>query len=236
MATNQNHTQSVNANRQDKTKAIKWEANPLGHKQNFTFKNCKAWNRYKQTCTTQYIRGEINPHELCAGLNLPDDRNPWNVLRSVIDQFYQREKDIAWKLFESREAREKAQQLEERNRKLWDTLWKQDERIGELKTLLENDTSDKAGKEPENTDTPTYCTLKDCNPAGCALSTIWENHYPCKGIRNLIELYNDRGRQLQQAKEEIESLKIEKERIQEIADIALRRLLELEEKVNAAHR
>lgn len=184
----------------------------------------------------QYIRGEINPHALCAGLNLPDDRNPWNVLRSVIDQFYQREKDIAWKLFESREAREKAQQLEERNRKLWDTLWKQDERIGELKTLLENDTSDKAGKEPENTDTPTYRTLKDCNPAGCALSTIWENHYPCKGIRNLIELYNDRGRQLQQAKEEIESLKIEKERIQEIADIALRRLLELEEKVNAAHR
>lgn len=138
MATNQNCTQSANADRQNNTQSITWKTSPLTDKKNFRFKDCKAWNQYRQNNTAQYIRVEVaTDYSPSAGLSIPTDPNPWNVLRSVIDQFYQREIDIAWKLLKAQQATENGQKLEEKNRELQEIFWKQDKRIGELKALLE---------------------------------------------------------------------------------------------------
>lgn len=226
MSTHQNCTQSANANRQNNTKSITWKTSPLTNKQNFTFKDCKAWNRYKQIRTTQRIRAEVAPdYSPGAALNLPTDSNPWNVLRSVIDQFYQREIDIAWKLFKGRKATEKGQRLEEKSEMPAD-----------------------AATEPDNAATPDHYTLEDCKAYNdfhrdlcnqysfsCLLLTIPENPRPWESIHDLIGLYYDRERQLRFALKETERLKTEKKKAQEIADTALRRLFELEGKVNATH-
>lgn len=275
MATHQNCTQSANADRQNNTKSITWKTSPLTDKKNFRFKDCKAWNQYRQNNTALYIRAEVSPdYSPCASLNLPTNPNPWNVLRSVIDQFYQREADIAWKLLKAQQATEKGQKLEEKNKELQEIFWKQDKRIGELKALLEKgntpvDHSANAMREktvsyrefeiekreapiranirPENT-TPAHYTIEDCRAYNdfqhdmckqyspdCLLLTLSENPHPWKSIRSLIELYYDRKRQLRFALQEIGRLKDEKKKAQEIADIALRGLYELEEKVNATH-
>lgn len=118
-------------------KPVTWVTSPLGRKKYFSFKDCKVWNQYKQTGVTQYIRGEIDPdYTGCAVLNIPDDPHPWNAMRSVIDQFYQRERVIAWERYEAREAIKKAQQLEEKNKQLDNARWILDSRIGELKEEL----------------------------------------------------------------------------------------------------
>lgn len=144
-------------------KPIIWETSPLGRKQYFSFKNCKTWNQYEQTGVTQYIRAEIDPHyTACAVLNIPDDPHPWNALRSVIDQFYQRERVIAWERYEAREAIKKAQQLEEKNKQLDDARWILDSRIGELKKELVQ-AHDKIAKLESNqpAEIPTRLNLLD---------------------------------------------------------------------------
>lgn len=119
-------------------KPIFWEPNPLGRKKYFSFKNCKTWNQHRQTRVTQYIRAEIDPdYTGCVNLSIPDDPHPWNTMRSVIDQFYQREREIAWERLNAREAIKKAQELEERYKELDNIRWAQDARIGELKRELE---------------------------------------------------------------------------------------------------
>lgn len=129
--------QSTSPGKPADQKPVTWVACPLGRKQNFSFKNCKTWSQYKQTGVTQYIRGEIDPgYTGCAVLNIPDDPHPWNAMRSVIDQFYQRERVIAWERYEAREAIKKAQRLEEKNKQLDNARWILDSRIGELKKEL----------------------------------------------------------------------------------------------------
>ena len=72
-------------------------------KERFSFKDCKAWNTYRAECTDAYVLGNIDPgYTGCAILNIPDDPHPWNALRSVIDQFYQRERDIARERYNAR--------------------------------------------------------------------------------------------------------------------------------------
>lgn len=226
MATHQNRTQSANADRQNNAKSITWKTLPLTDKKDFRFKDCKTWNRYRQNNTAQYLRAEGGPdYSPCASLNLPTDPNPWNILRSVIDQFYQREIDITRRLLKAQEATEKAQQLEEK------------------REMPAN-----ANTQPGNASTSTYYTLEDCRAyndfqrgmckqysSDCHLLTISENPHPWEGIHNLIELYYDRERQLRFTLQEIGRLKVEKDKVQEIADIALKGLYKLEEKVNAAH-
>ena len=103
-------------------------------KERFSFKDCKAWNIYKAECVDVYTLGNIDPdYTGCAVLNIPDDPHPWNAMRSVIDQFYQRERVIAWERHEAREAIKKAQRLEEKNQQLDGARWILDSRIGELK-------------------------------------------------------------------------------------------------------
>lgn len=229
MKTNQNYIQPANSDRQDKTKSITWKTSLLTDKQNFRFKDCIAWSQYQQTNTMCYLRGEVDPnYPDCTSLNIPANANPWNVLRSVIDQFYKREIDIAWELFKSRKATEKAKKLEEKNEELQEIFWKQDKCIGELETILEknktlNDAPATESEEPENDDAPAYYTLEDCKAYNdfqrnmckqysphCTLLAVSENTHPWNNVYNLIELYYDRDRQLHFAIEEIERLKAEK--------------------------
>ncbi|WP_455640031.1 hypothetical protein [Parabacteroides sp.] len=70
----------------------------------------------------------------CAILNIPDDPHPWNALRSVIDQFYQRERDIASERYDSRKATEKAKKLEERNNELTYQLEQVQTELSQLKS------------------------------------------------------------------------------------------------------
>lgn len=217
--------QSTSHRKSGEQKHVIWEPSPLGQKY-FTFKDCKTWNRYKQISTAQYIRAEAGPdYSSHAGLNLPSDPNPWNVLRSVIDQFYQREINIAQRFLKVQETTGKTQKLEE-------------------KREIPTDTDTR----PENTPIPTYFTLEGCRTyndfqrdlckqysSDCHLLTISENPHPWESVCYLIELYYDRERQLRFALQEIGRLKDEKEKVQEIADIALKGLLKLEEKVNATH-
>ena len=106
-------------------------------KERFTFKDCKAWNIFNAECVDVHVLGNIDPHYTgCAVLSIPDDPHPWNAFRSVIDQFYQRERVIAWERYETRVAIKKAQQLEEKNKQLYDARGILDSRIGELKKAL----------------------------------------------------------------------------------------------------
>lgn len=57
---------------------IRRQPHPLGRKQNFNRKDCVAWNQYKEVLSS----GGKN-------LTIPNDPNPWNCLRAVIDQFYE---------------------------------------------------------------------------------------------------------------------------------------------------
>lgn len=118
-------------------KPATWVASPIERKKYFSFKNCKAWNQYKQTGVTQYIKGNIDPdYTGCTILNIPDDPHPWNAMRTIIDQFYQRERDIAWERYEARKAIEKATKIEDRNNQLCNARWILDSRIGDLKKEL----------------------------------------------------------------------------------------------------
>ncbi len=129
--------QSTSHRKPGDQKPVTWVASPLGYKKYFSFKDCKAWNQYKQTGVTQYIRGEIDPdYTGCAILNIPNDPHPWNTMRSVIDQYYQRERVIAWERYEARKAIKKAQQLEEKNKQLDNARWMLDSCTGELKKEL----------------------------------------------------------------------------------------------------
>lgn len=106
-------------------------------KERFSFKDCKAWNIYRAECVDVYIMGNIDPdYAGCAVLNIPDNPHPWNTLRSVIEQFYQREKNIAKERICAHEAIEKTQRLEGKNKQLDDARWILDSHIGELKKEL----------------------------------------------------------------------------------------------------
>lgn len=84
-------------------------------KERFSFKDCKAWNIYNAECLDVHILGNIDPgYTGCPVLDIPDDPHSWNAMRSVIDQFYQREKDIAWERYGAREAIKKASKLEKK--------------------------------------------------------------------------------------------------------------------------
>lgn len=110
---------------------------PVKDKERFSFKDCKAWNIYRAELVDIYIMGNIDPdYAGCAVLNIPDNPHPWNTLRSVIEQFYQREKNIAKERISAHEAIEKTQRLEEKNKQLDDARWILDSRIGELKKEL----------------------------------------------------------------------------------------------------
>lgn len=107
-------------------------------KERFSFKDCKVWNIYNAECLDVYVLGNIDPgYTGCSVLNIPNDPHPWNAMRSIIDQFYQREKEIALERHHARKAIEKTAKLEERNKQLDEGRWILDSRVGELKKEIE---------------------------------------------------------------------------------------------------
>ena len=123
--------------RYSKGSPLQWPTSPVKDKERFSFKDCKAWNIYRAELVDIYIMGNINPdYTGCAVLDIPDDPHPWNTLRSVIEQFYQREKDIAKERIYAHEAIEKASKQEERIQRLDRTIFETDDIILELKKEL----------------------------------------------------------------------------------------------------
>ena len=61
---------------------------------NYTPKECRAFNQKSLELTNKFAKGNFKNAE-CKELILPDDVHPWNILYSVIDQFYKREYERA---------------------------------------------------------------------------------------------------------------------------------------------
>ena len=57
---------------------------------NYTLKECRMFNQKQLETTTAFMKGNFKNPE-CKVLVIPDEAHPWNILHSVIEQFYKRE-------------------------------------------------------------------------------------------------------------------------------------------------
>lgn len=95
----------------------------LTKKVNFSFKDCKAWNSHKAKNMLNYIHEHVDPdYNDFKSIDIPDNPNPWNVLRYVIEQFYQREYCTSLQRNYVRKAEERVKILESQNNQLTDQL------------------------------------------------------------------------------------------------------------------
>lgn len=106
----------------------------LADKKNFNKKDCIEWNRILANNAIAYIEVEVGKKfNDIRELQIPEDGNPWNIVRSLISQFYQREKDLAWERFEVQKAINTYDKQKEEIKSLSDLYWKDQEAIKALK-------------------------------------------------------------------------------------------------------
>lgn len=98
----------------------------------YTLKECRAFNQKSLELTTKFAKGNLKNGE-CKELTLPDEAHPWNILHSVIDQFYKREYGRAQLIdiarCELKEAKELLGEIKEQN----NLYWKMQKEISDLK-------------------------------------------------------------------------------------------------------
>lgn len=85
-------------------KSVSPDPDSLIAKQESQLSDCKVWSYLRKERTTDYIKSMIDPKGVSATLFIPDSANPWNIVKSVVNQFYDREKDIAWGRYDYRKA------------------------------------------------------------------------------------------------------------------------------------
>lgn len=106
----------------------------LADKKNFNKKDCIEWNKIIANNAIAYIEMEVGLNfDKIGELQIPGDNNPWNIVRSLISQYYQREKDLAWERFEAQKAINTYDKQKEEIKSLSDLYWKDQEAIKALK-------------------------------------------------------------------------------------------------------
>ena len=106
----------------------------LADKKNFNKKDCIEWNRILANNAIAYIEMEVGLNfDKIGELQIPGDNNPWNIVRSLISQYYQREKDLAWERSEAQQAINTYDKQKEEIKSLSDLYWKEQEAIKALK-------------------------------------------------------------------------------------------------------
>lgn len=99
---------------------------------NYTLKECRAFNQKQLEITTAFARGNFANAE-CKELVLPDEVQPWNILHSVIAQFYKREYEMAQAIDMSRCEMNRAKKMIEDAKERNDLYWRMQKEIGDLK-------------------------------------------------------------------------------------------------------
>lgn len=106
----------------------------LADKKNFNKKDCIEWNKIIANNAIAYIEMEVGLNfDKIGELQIPGDNNPWNIVRSLISQYYQREKDLAWERSEAQQAINTYDKQKEEIKSLSDLYWKEQEAIKSLK-------------------------------------------------------------------------------------------------------
>lgn len=99
---------------------------------NYTLKECRAFAQRQLETTNAFIRGNYNPEGESTVLVIQDEAHPWNILHSVIGQFYKRECAMAQSISIARCQLNHANELMNRSNEWDNAYWQMQKAIGEL--------------------------------------------------------------------------------------------------------
>lgn len=133
---------------------------------NYTLKECRAFSLERRDYIQQFVRGNFDPKAELPVVTIPDEPHPWNILHSVIEQFYNRECGIAQALSDARCDKERAQRTIKHNEESQEAYWRMQKEIGDLRQANERLTEilSRTEKSPQKSSDALLGLLQEASP------------------------------------------------------------------------